>query len=89
MNELLDGIAAKGSFHIVKDLAEPVPQEVLARILRFDEEAKIKNRKFVFAVVHAHFGSSGGAWNDLRSFSREEIHKRQSEPGDDFFCHLC
>ncbi len=89
VNELLDGIAAKGSFDIVKDLAEPVPQEVLARILGFDEEAKNKNREFVLAVVHAHFGSSEGAWNDFRSFLSEEIHKRQSKPGDDFFSHLC
>lgn len=89
VNELLDGIAAMGSFDIVKDLAEPVPQEVLARILGFDEEAKNKNRELVLAVVHAHFGSSEGAWSDFRSFLSEEIRKRQSKPGDDFFSHLC
>lgn len=89
VNELLDRISEMGSFDIVTDLAEPVPQEVLAKTLGFDEEARIKNRELVLTVVHADFGSSDVAWKSFRSFLREEIRKRQQKPGDDFFSHLC
>ncbi|TAN20202.1 MAG: cytochrome P450 [Actinomycetota bacterium] len=89
VRELLDRISVMGSFDIVSDLAEPVPQEVLAKTLGFDEEAKIKNRELVLAVVHAEFGSAQDAWKNFRSFLAEEIRKRQARPGDDFFSHLC
>lgn len=89
VRELLDRIGDMGSFDIVTDLAEPVPQEVLAKILGFDEEAKAENREKVLGVVHADFGSSGKAWQEFKSFLGGEIRKRRSKPGDDYLSHLC
>ncbi len=89
VRELLDSIAEKGSFDVVKDLAEPVPQDVLAKILGFDEDARNRNRECVIAVVHAHFDSSKDAWDGFRKFLGAEIAKRKEKPQGDFLSHLC
>ena len=89
VRELLDQISEMGSFDIVHDLAEPVPQEVLSKILGFDEETKEKNRDLVLKVVTADLAVKQQAWKNFHAFLREEIRKRQANPGDDFLSHLC
>ncbi len=89
VRELLDQISEMGSFDIVHDLAEPVPQEVLSKILGFDEETKEKNRDLVLKVVTADLAVKQQAWKNFHAFLREEIRKRQGNPGDDFLSHLC
>lgn len=89
VNQLLDKIALQGEFDIVNDLAEHVPQEVVSKILGFDEETRAKNRAMVLRVVTADFATRDQAWIDFQSFLREEIRKRQANPSDDFMSHLC
>ena len=89
VKELLDQISEMGDFDIVQDLAEPVPQEVLSKVIGFDEEAKVKNRELVLAVVNADLLSKQEAWRDFHAFLRGEIRKRQESPKDDFLSHLC
>ncbi len=89
VRELLDQISEMGSFDIVHDLAEPVPQEVLSKILGFDDETKEKNRDLVLKVVTSDLVAKQQAWKDFHAFLREEIRKRQANPGDDFLSHLC
>ncbi len=87
--ELLEKIASEGKFDIVHDLAEPVPQEVLAKILGFDKETTVLNRAHVLAVVNSDFASKPPAWRAFQEFLRVQIRQRQNDPGDDFFSHLC
>lgn len=89
VGQLLDKIAYQSTFDIVNDLAEHVPQEVVSKILGFDEETRAKNRAMVLKVVTADFASRDAAWVEFQSFLREEIHKRQANPGDDFMSSLC
>lgn len=89
VNQLLEKIANQHTFDIVNDLAEHVPQEVVSKILGFDEETSAKNRAKVLKVVTADFVTRDSAWLEFQSFLREEIHKRQASPGDDFMSLLC
>lgn len=89
VREILDSIAEKGSFDIVADLAEPVPQEVLSKILGFDETTKELNRELVVKVVNASLAEKPKAWKTFHDFLRGEIRKRQADPGEDFLSHLC
>lgn len=89
VRDLLDRIEAMGEFDIVADLAEPVPQEVLSRVLNFDMETRVKNRQLVLNVIHANLETSKAAWAEFRAFLLGEIRRRVSNPGDDFLSHLC
>lgn len=89
VNQLLEKIANQHTFDIVNDLAEHVPQEVVSKILGFDEETSAKNRAMVLKVVTADFVSRDAAWLEFQSFLRDEIHRRQARPGDDFMSALC
>lgn len=89
VNDSLDQIALKGTFDVVSDLAESVPQNVLSKLLGFDEETRQRNRSLVLGVVHATFESRADAWRDYRSFLREQVTKRKMHPTDDFLSHLC
>ena len=89
VRELLDHIGEMGSFDIVTDLAEPVPQEVLSKIVGFDEDTKATNRELVLKVVNADLAEKPQAWKDFHSFLRGEIRSRQADPRGDFLSHLC
>ncbi len=89
VRDLLDRIEGMGEFDIVADLAEPVPQEVLSRVLKFDKPTRTKNRELVLNVIHANLESSKAAWAEFRAFLLGEIRRRLSNPGDDFLSHLC
>lgn len=89
VNDILDQIATNDEFDIVEDLAEPVPQEVLSKILGFDGPTRDANRELVVKVVNADLADKPGAWKRFHDFLRSEIRKRQADPGDDFLSHLC
>ncbi|TAN30447.1 MAG: cytochrome P450 [Actinomycetota bacterium] len=89
VNELMDQISEMGEFDIVKDLAEPVPQEVLSKIIGFDDETKVQNRELVLAVVNADLETKPVAWSRFHDFLRGEIRNRQARPREDFLSHLC
>ncbi len=87
--DLLDHIAQLGEFDIVADLAEPIPQEVLGRILGFDEETRRRNRELVRKFVHADLETSEDAHGDFWAFLIETIQDRLRHPGEDFLSQLC
>lgn len=89
VHELLDNIEELGTFDIVTDLAEPIPQEVLANVLGFDEETRKRNRELVIAYVHADLSSTQAAHENFWNFLVETIRERLKNPGSDFLSQLC
>ncbi len=89
VKDLMDQISEKGDFDIVEDLAESVPQEVLSKIVGFDDKAKVQNRELVLAVVNADLETKPAAWKKFHDFLRGEIRERQEYPKEDFLSHLC
>lgn len=89
VTELLSRIAEKKEFDIVADLAEPIPQDVLGRILGFDEETRRRNRELVRKFVHADLSTSEEAHADFWAFLIETIQNRLRHPGEDFLSQLC
>ena len=89
VREVLDTVGEMGSFDIVTHLAEPVPQEVLSKIVGFDEDTKATNRELVLKVVNADLAEKPQAWKNFHNFLRYEIRSRQADPRDDFLSHLC
>lgn len=89
VQDLLDHIAQKGEFDIVADLAEPIPQEVLGRILGFDEETRRRNRELVRKFVQADLETSEEAHGAFWEFLIETIEDRLRHPGEDFLSQLC
>lgn len=89
VHELLDNIEELGTFDIVTDLAEPIPQEVLANVLGFDEETRKRNRELVLTYVHADLASTKAAHHNFWAFLVETIQERTNNPGNDFLSQLC
>ncbi len=89
VTELLRTIAKKGEFDIVTDLAEPIPQDVVGRILGFDEETRRRNRELVLKFVHADLANSEHAHADFWAFLIETVQERLRHPKDDFLSQLC
>lgn len=89
VRKLLDHIADLKEFDIVEDLAEPIPQEVLADILGFDEATRVKNRELVLKFVHADLSTSEATHKNFWNFLNEIIEDRIQHPGDDFLSELC
>ncbi len=89
VREALDNVGRMGSFDIVTDLAEPVPQDILSKIVGFDDATKTVNRELVLKVVNADLADKPLAWKSFHNFLRGEIRLRQADPGGDFLSHLC
>lgn len=89
VRQLLARIGDLKEFDIVTDLAEPIPQEVLADILGFDQETRIRNRDLVLKFVHADLSTSEATHKDFWNFLNEVIEQRLRNPGDDFLSQLC
>lgn len=87
--DLLKKIAEKKEFDIVTDLAEPIPQEALGRILGFDEETRARNRELVLRFVHADLEHSEETHGEFWSFLIETVQNRLRNPGDDYLSQLC
>ncbi len=89
VTDLLRVIAEKKEFDIVADLAEPIPQEVVGRILGFDEETRRINRELVLRFVHSDLENSEATHADFWAFLIETVQDRLRHPGEDFLSELC
>lgn len=89
VTDLLRVIAEKKEFDIVADLAEPIPQDVVGRILGFDEETRRINRELVLKFVHSDLENSEATHADFWAFLIETVQDRLSHPGGDFLSELC
>lgn len=89
IRELLDKVEKNQEFDIVTDIAEPVPQDVLAKVLGFDDESRIKNRELVLRFVNADLGSRRERQEELRAFLLEKIREKTENPGDDYLSQMC
>ncbi len=89
VTELLEEIEGKKEFDIVTDLAEPIPQDVVGRILGFDPETRRRNRELVLKFVHADLEHSETTHADFWAFLIETIQDRLRHPGNDFLSQLC
>ena len=87
--DLLRVIAEKKEFDIVADLAEPIPQEVVGRILGFDEATRRINRELVLRFVHSDLENSEATHADFWAFLIETVQDRLRHPGEDFLSELC
>jgi cytochrome P450 len=101
VDELLDGIAAKGRFDVVEDFAYPLPVAVICRLLGvpLDDEPQFSHASGLLAqaldpfVTFTGSASDGlqerldaGAW--LREYLHGLIDRRRSRPGDDLMSGL-
>lgn len=89
VTDLLRVIAEKKEFDIVADLAEPIPQEVVGRILGFDEATRRINRELVLRFVHSDLENSEATHADFWAFLIETVQDRLRHPGEDFLSELC
>ncbi len=89
VTDLLRVIAKKKEFDIVADLAEPIPQEVVGRILGFDEETRRINRELVLKFVHSDLENSEATHADFWAFLIDTVQDRLRHPGEDFLSELC
>lgn len=89
VNELLDKVGELGEFDIVEDLAEPIPQEALSRILGFDDQATKKNRELVLRYVSAGLDTRSERQADFAAFLLEKVREKMENPGDDYLSQMC
>ncbi|MCV7259597.1 cytochrome P450 [Mycobacterium shimoidei] len=98
---LLDGVAERGHFEVIGDLAYPLPVAVICRLLGvpLEDEPKFSNASALLAQALDPFitltgePSSGfeermqaGRW--LREYIRDPVDQRRSRPGEDLMSRL-
>lgn len=89
VGKLLDRITELKYFDIVHDLAEPVPQEILAKILGFDQETSKRNRELVLRLVNADLTAREKCQKEFREFLTERVSERRLYPRDDYLSEMC
>ena len=98
---LLDRIAEKGEFDVVKDFAYPLPVAVICRLLGvpLDDEPQFSQASAVLAQALDPFSTITGVPPDvvnertqavrrLRGYLHQLIERRRSEPGEDLLSGL-
>jgi cytochrome P450 len=98
---LLEGIAEKGEFEVVEDLAHPLPVAVICRLLGvpLEDEPQFSRASALLAQALDPFVAFTGAVRDgfeermqaarwLREYFHGLIEERRSRPGDDFISGL-
>jgi cytochrome P450 len=91
LDDLLDGIMAKGSFELVTDLAIPLPVTVIAHILGVDPEHRHKFKRWSDDVVNFTAGNAPASareqlrqsWDAFRTYFSDMMAARLREPQDD------
>lgn len=89
VRELLEKISLMKDFDIVEDLAEPVPQEVLAKVLGFDDVSRKRNRELVLNFVTANLETRASKQAEFREFLLEKVREKIANPGDDYLSQMC
>ena len=85
---LLDDIEQQREFDIVRDLAAPLPLQVISDFLGISEERHREHQRLADALVHADRDSAEAADAAYYDFMREEARARKANPGDDFISEL-
>ncbi|HTY29977.1 cytochrome P450 [Mycobacterium sp.] len=101
VDRLLDRIAEKGEFDVVKDFAYPLPVAVICRLLGvpLDDEPQFSQASAVLAQALDPFSTITGVPPDvvnertqavrrLRGYLHQLIERRRSEPGEDLLSGL-
>lgn len=94
--EMIDAVAAKGSFEVMEDLAWPLPMAVIAAMLGVTPEFYDDFRRWGILIINADTLSSGGTYSQetreavvkLRDYVGREIDKRHNSDADDLISVL-
>ncbi|WP_037464235.1 cytochrome P450 [Shimazuella kribbensis] len=93
-NELLDKVAEQGEMDIVRDLATPVPIQVIAKMLGVPYEDREKFKYWSIILIKQPSEVEGGiegyflAQQEMGQYFTEMITKRQKNPTNDLISHL-
>lgn len=96
VDDLLDGILAKGEFDLVADFAIPLPVTVIAEVLGVEPERRADFRRWSDDVVHFVGGVAHGndrehlrqSWDEFRSYFGRIVASRRREPRDNIISIL-
>jgi len=96
-NDLIEHAAAKSTFDLVKDLAEPLPVTVIAEMLGVEPERRHDFRRWSDAIIIASKGMGVTAEEreqiprelaEFRAYFRAAIEKCRTQPGDNLLSDL-
>jgi cytochrome P450 len=90
VNRHIDAFVGRGSAELIADLAEPVPAEAICHLVGVDEELvptvrELAIQLFAAMVEPEEFGRRQAEFGKV---TVGEVHKRQSEPRDDYLTYL-
>jgi cytochrome P450 len=93
---MIDAVAAKGSFEVMTDLAWPLPMAVIAEMLGVTREFYDDFHRWGVLIITADRLSSGGSYSKetreasvrLREYVSGEIEKRRNSQADDLISVL-
>jgi cytochrome P450 len=93
---MMDGVAAKGSFEVMEDLAWPLPMAVIAEMLGVTREFYDDFHRWSILIITADSLSAGGSYSQetreavvkLRNYVSGEIEKRRNSQADDLISVL-
>ena len=91
--QLLDGLAARGSFDLVADYAMPIPTTIIAEMLGVPVRDRAKFHRWSRTIVHADASNLAmltalpSIWSFVR-YLRRLIEEKRREPADDLISAL-
>lgn len=88
VTQLLDHVEELGEFDLVRDLAAPLPLQVISEFLGISPQRHREHQSLADALVHAGITSAEAADAAYYDFMREEVRARREEPGGDFISEL-
>jgi cytochrome P450 len=95
-NMLLDGVVERGSFDVMRDLANPLPVMVIAEMLGVEPELYATFKNWSDHIISGDNTLPGNpppqefhtSVNDLRAYFSDQIEKRRTNPGPDLVSAL-
>ena len=96
VNELLDGVIARGSVDLAHEIAYPLPVIVIAEMLGVEAEKRDDFKRWSDDVIGTFNGplqpemleKYQRTWQEFRAYFREKIAERRREPRDDLISGL-
>jgi cytochrome P450 len=90
INRHIDAFIGRGQAELIADLAEPVPAEAICHLVGVDEELVPTVRELAIEMFAAmgepeEFGRRQARFGEV---TVGEVHKRQTEPRDDYLTYL-
>jgi cytochrome P450 len=93
---MMDAVAARGSFEVMEDLAWPLPMAVIAEMLGVTREFYDDFHRWSVLIITADSLSAGGSYSQetreavlkLRNYVSGEIEKRRNSQADDLISVL-